>query len=265
LNHGAAVTDLGLNEDPELMSVRFTSSLSGMFATLDDHPIGYGNDRASNAEAIPHNVRPHHGEQGSLMPHQALNRVHVSTILLIGALTWPRPRYGGRLPEEGMECHGHHPRRTQLHDVADTHPARVGVETLDITRPDEISALRERLSGRMFDILFVNTGTTNPDATQTIGEVSTEDFVNLMITNALSPMRVMETSVRPCSNGWPDRGHVVRAKQYRWQRVGSAGGLSWRQGGTEPAHALLCCTPGGNAARHAADGTGLGTHRPGRL
>jgi len=42
-------------------------------------------------------------------------------------------------------------------------------------------------------MLFVNAGTTNPDPTQTIGEVSTEDFVSLMITNALSPMRVVES------------------------------------------------------------------------
>ena len=42
------------------------------------------------------------------------------------------------------------------------------------------------------DILFVNAGATNADPTQTIGEVSTKDFVGLMITNALSPMRVVE-------------------------------------------------------------------------
>lgn len=83
--------------------------------------------------------------------------------------------------------------RTLLHELADAHPDQVEVETLDITRPEEIRALRERLSGRMFDVLFVNAGTTNPDPTQTIGEVSTEDFVNLMVTNALSPMRVVES------------------------------------------------------------------------
>lgn len=63
---------------------------------------------------------------------------------------------------------------------------------MNITRPDEIDSLRARLSDRMLDILFVNAGTTNPDPTQTIGEVSTADFVDLMITNALSPMRVVE-------------------------------------------------------------------------
>ena len=57
----------------------------------------------------------------------------------------------------------------------------------------KLAALRECLSGRTLDMLFVNAGTTNPQPTQTIGEVSTEDFVQLMITNALSPMRVIES------------------------------------------------------------------------
>lgn len=82
--------------------------------------------------------------------------------------------------------------RTRLHALADAHPQRVEIETIDITRPEEIQALRARLSNRVFDMLFVNAGTTNPEPTQTIGEVSTEDFVSLMITNALSPMRVVE-------------------------------------------------------------------------
>ncbi|PLZ00849.1 3-oxoacyl-ACP reductase [Burkholderia sp. WAC0059] len=81
---------------------------------------------------------------------------------------------------------------TLLHALADSHSQSVEVETVDITRPDEIDALRVRLSNRTFDILFVNAGTTNPDPTQTIGEVSTVDFVDLMIANALSPMRVVE-------------------------------------------------------------------------
>jgi len=83
-------------------------------------------------------------------------------------------------------------RPTLLHALADAYPHSVEVETLDITQPDQIDSLRARLSDRIFDILFVNAGTTNPDPTQTIGEVSTADFANLMITNALSPMRVVE-------------------------------------------------------------------------
>lgn len=83
--------------------------------------------------------------------------------------------------------------RTLLHDLADEFSGRVEIEVLDICDPDQIAALRQRLSGRLFDMLFVNAGTTNRDPTQTIGEVSTEDFVHVMITNALSPMRVIES------------------------------------------------------------------------
>ena len=81
--------------------------------------------------------------------------------------------------------------RTLLHDLADRSTNRVEIETLDICEPDQIAALRSRLAGRMFDVLFVNAGVTN-DPTQTIAEVTTEEFVRVMVTNALSPMRVIE-------------------------------------------------------------------------
>lgn len=81
--------------------------------------------------------------------------------------------------------------RTLLHDLADAFEGRVQIETLDICEPDQIAALRERLSGRVFDMLFVNAGTTN-DVTQTIADVPTEEFVRVMVTNSLSPMRVIE-------------------------------------------------------------------------
>ena len=82
---------------------------------------------------------------------------------------------------------------TLLHDLADEYPDRVGIEVLDICEPAQLAALKQRLSGRTFDILFVNAGTTNEDPTQTIAEVSTEEFVRVMVTNALSPMRVVES------------------------------------------------------------------------
>src|ERR1700761_4225008 len=84
-------------------------------------------------------------------------------------------------------------KRTLLHDLADDHKGRVEIEFLDICEPDQLAALRDRLAGRTFQMLFVNAGTTNKVPTETIGEVSTEDFVHLMITNALSPMRVIES------------------------------------------------------------------------
>jgi NAD(P)-dependent dehydrogenase (short-subunit alcohol dehydrogenase family) len=83
--------------------------------------------------------------------------------------------------------------RTLLHDLADEHRGRVEIETLDICDPDQLAALHGRLSGRQFDMLFVNAGTANRDPNQTIGEVPTDEFVHLMVTNALSPMRVIES------------------------------------------------------------------------
>jgi NAD(P)-dependent dehydrogenase (short-subunit alcohol dehydrogenase family) len=82
--------------------------------------------------------------------------------------------------------------RTGLHDLADAHPGRVAIARLDMRDPAQIAALRARLAGRIFAMLFVNAGITNPDPTQTIGDVSTEDFVAVMTTNALAPMRVIE-------------------------------------------------------------------------
>lgn len=119
-----------------------------------------------------------------------------STVLLVGASRGLGHAMAAEFLKKGWHVVGTvraGSGRTLLHDLADAHPGWVDIETLDMTRPEEIRALRERLSGRVFDILFVNAGTTNPDPSQTIGEVSTEDFVNLMVTNALSPMRVVES------------------------------------------------------------------------
>ncbi|MDT7805550.1 MAG: hypothetical protein QOI78_8983 [Actinomycetota bacterium] len=81
--------------------------------------------------------------------------------------------------------------RTPLHDLADKSDGRVEIEHLDITEPDQLPPLHERLAHRALDVLFVNAGTTNNPQTP-IGEVSTADFVDVMVTNALSPMRVIE-------------------------------------------------------------------------
>jgi NAD(P)-dependent dehydrogenase (short-subunit alcohol dehydrogenase family) len=82
--------------------------------------------------------------------------------------------------------------RTLLHDLADEYPGRLDIDVLDINNPAQLTSLRGRLSGRSFEILFVNAGTTR-DEQLPIGRVPTEDFVDVMVTNALSPMRVIET------------------------------------------------------------------------
>ena len=81
--------------------------------------------------------------------------------------------------------------RTLLHDLADEFAGRIEIEILDICEPDQLTALHGRLSSRTFDMLFVNAGTTN-NWKETIADVTTDEFVRVMITNALSPMRVIE-------------------------------------------------------------------------
>ncbi len=81
--------------------------------------------------------------------------------------------------------------RTPLDDLAAAHPDSIEVEHVDITDTDQIAALRRRLDGRTFGLLFVNAGVTD-ESDATVAEVTTEEFTRLMVTNALSPLRVID-------------------------------------------------------------------------
>ncbi|MGD0447231.1 MAG: SDR family oxidoreductase, partial [Candidatus Dormibacteria bacterium] len=83
------------------------------------------------------------------------------------------------------------PQRTELHDLQNQTAGGLEIEHLDITIPEHLVDLHKRLASRTFDLLFVNAGIAN-NAEDTIGDVSTEEFIRLMVTNALSPMRVIE-------------------------------------------------------------------------
>jgi NAD(P)-dependent dehydrogenase (short-subunit alcohol dehydrogenase family) len=80
---------------------------------------------------------------------------------------------------------------TELHKLRESSNERLEIETIDINLVDHISALRTRLHGTTFDLLLVNAGVKNDDG-ETIGDVSTDEFTRVMVTNALSPMRVDE-------------------------------------------------------------------------
>jgi len=124
----------------------------------------------------------------------AHSTIPAGTILLIGASRG----LGHAMAAEFLK-HGWHvvgtvrgSGRTKLHDLAEAHAGRVEIEQLDICAPDQIATLRQRLGTRVFDMLFVNAGVTNNPA-ETIAEVTTEEFTRVMVTNALSPMRVIES------------------------------------------------------------------------
>jgi NAD(P)-dependent dehydrogenase (short-subunit alcohol dehydrogenase family) len=81
---------------------------------------------------------------------------------------------------------------SRLHDLVGAAEGRLEIETIDVAYPNQVAALRERLASRRFDMLFVNAGVKNDDR-ESIADVSTDEFIRVMVTNALSPMRVVET------------------------------------------------------------------------
>ena len=80
--------------------------------------------------------------------------------------------------------------RTALHELHEAAGGLLEIEHVDITVSEQIHALRQRLGSRRFDLLFVNAGVGTG---KTVADVATDEFVRLMVTNALSPMRVIET------------------------------------------------------------------------
>jgi NAD(P)-dependent dehydrogenase (short-subunit alcohol dehydrogenase family) len=117
-----------------------------------------------------------------------------ATVLLIGASRGLGYAIAAEYLERGSRVVAtvRGPERTALHELRSTVGARLEIERVDINAPDQIQALRDRLDARSFDLLFVNAGVTNR-AEETTADVTTEEFTRLMVTNALSPMRVIET------------------------------------------------------------------------
>ncbi|HEX3381033.1 MAG TPA: SDR family NAD(P)-dependent oxidoreductase [Paraburkholderia sp.] len=115
------------------------------------------------------------------------------TVLLIGASRG----LGFAMVEEYLKrgwrviATGRQNSTTRLLQLAKAAGGVLEVETVDITMPEQVAALRGRLEARPLDMLFVNAGVKNDDG-ETIADVSTDEFVRVMVTNALSPMRVVE-------------------------------------------------------------------------
>jgi NAD(P)-dependent dehydrogenase (short-subunit alcohol dehydrogenase family) len=153
--------------------------------------------------------------------------------------------------------------RTALHDVAESSAGQLVVETVDITVPEQVGALHERLAQARFDLMFVNAGVTNGPE-ETVADVSTDTFIRLMVTNALSPMRVIEAlqdlvaphgTITVMSSG---QGSVANNEK---------GGFEVYRASKSALNQLMRSY----AARHAGDprtlllmAPGLGADRPGR-
>ncbi|MCF3174585.1 SDR family oxidoreductase [Streptomyces sioyaensis] len=119
---------------------------------------------------------------------------HTPTALIIGASRGLGHAMAAEFLDRGWRVIGtvrDTAARTPLHALADRADGHVTIEHLDINEPHHLAPLHERLAQRRLDLLFVNAGTTNHEQTP-IGAVPTADFAEVMITNALSPMRAIE-------------------------------------------------------------------------
>ncbi len=78
-----------------------------------------------------------------------------------------------------------------LHELAAGSGGRLEIEKLDIANEVAVELLGAKLSTHQFDLLFVNAGVSNGPG-EKLGDVSTDEFIRVMTTNTLGPMRVIE-------------------------------------------------------------------------
>ncbi|MGG2305101.1 SDR family oxidoreductase, partial [Salmonella enterica] len=78
-----------------------------------------------------------------------------------------------------------------LDDLAARFPASLTIERVDIDQADAVHALRQRLAGRTIDVLFINAGIARAIA-ESPTTASEQDFLAMMLTNALAPVRAAE-------------------------------------------------------------------------
>jgi NAD(P)-dependent dehydrogenase (short-subunit alcohol dehydrogenase family) len=82
-------------------------------------------------------------------------------------------------------------RSKELERLTSRYPGRIEIETVDITKAETVKALRTRLEGRRIDVLFINAGIARTTEA-TPASVNEQDFHDMMLTNALSPVRAVE-------------------------------------------------------------------------
>ena len=79
---------------------------------------------------------------------------------------------------------------SKLRDLLRSARGRLEIATVDITDPDQVGALRAHLASSQFDMLFVNAGVGTRDM---VADISNDEFIRMMVTNALSPVRIVES------------------------------------------------------------------------
>src|SRR5712671_130190 len=87
-----------------------------------------------------------------------------------------------------------------LQALADKPGGEIRVEHLDINDDAGIAALRRRLDGTVFDLVFVNAG-ISPKGRSDAASASREEAAAIFMTNAVAPMRVSRAFLDRVRNG----------------------------------------------------------------
>jgi NAD(P)-dependent dehydrogenase (short-subunit alcohol dehydrogenase family) len=78
-----------------------------------------------------------------------------------------------------------------LKQLQERYPETLEIETVDVVDLRSVKALHSRLEDRKLNVLFVNAGICKANELTPV-EVEEKDFLDMMLTNALSPMRIIE-------------------------------------------------------------------------
>ncbi len=126
-----------------------------------------------------------------------MNDVTVKKALIVGASRTIGAGLVRELAARGWDVTGtvRGDGRTELHEIAEAHGGRIRVEQLDITDDAGIQRLRGRFNDASLDLLFISAGIADPD--EPVGRVTADVFTQVMLTNALAPMHVVE-ALRGC-------------------------------------------------------------------
>lgn len=82
-------------------------------------------------------------------------------------------------------------RSAALDKLVERCPTALEIESVDIVDLTSVRNLHRRLDGRRLDALFVNAGICRANELTPL-QVDEKDFLDMMLTNALSPMRLVE-------------------------------------------------------------------------
>ena len=141
-----------------------------------------------------------------------------------------------------------------LDQLASRFRSSLEIETADITDPASVAALKRRLGDRPIDTLFVNAGICIARENTPV-DVCTADFVALMVTNALSPMRFVETF----EDQVPPRGIIAVMSSELGSIEGHRGHWEIYSSSKAALNMLMKCF----AQRHAGDGRAMLLVAPG--